>query len=115
MRSTKDKKLKVHIKRGDTVKIIAGNSRGKTGKVLDIDYRKYRAVVEGANIVFKHKKPSAGNPEGGIDKIEGSIHISNLAVVDPSSGDATKVGRKLSEKNKLERYSKKSGDFIKNG
>jgi large subunit ribosomal protein L24 len=71
--------------------------------------------VEGVNIVTKHVKPSAEKPEGGIEKTEAGVHISNLMVVDPASGDATRIGRKLNDKNKLQRYSKKTGEFIKNG
>lgn len=103
---------KINIKKGDTVKVIAGNSTGKTGKVLLIDAVKYRAIVEGVNFVTKHKKPSATNPNGGIEKQEGSIHISNLMLVDPSSGEPTRVGRKLNDKGKLQRFSKKSGELV---
>ncbi len=106
---------KLHVITGDTVKVIAGNERGKTGKVLLVDRSKYRAVVEGLNMVTKHVKPSASNPEGGIEKTEASIHLSNLMVVDPASGEPTRVGRKLDDKGKLQRYSKKTGEFIKNG
>lgn len=74
---------------------------------------KNRAIVEGINIVTKHEKPSAGKPEGGIKKTEASIHISNLMLLDPASGNPTRVGRKLNEKGKLQRYSKKTGEFIK--
>ena len=108
-------KIKIHILKGDTVKIIAGNSKGKAGKVLEVISSKYRAIVEGANIVSKHIKPSADNPQGGIQKSEASIHISNLMVVDPATGNPTRVGRKLNDKDKLQRYSKKTGEFIKNG
>ena len=103
---------KINIKKGDTVKVIAGNSTGKTGRVLLIEPVKYRAIVEGINLVTKHKKPSAANPNGGIEKMEGSIHISNLMLVDPSSGEPTRVGRKLNDKGKLQRYSKKSGELL---
>ena len=106
---------KLHIRSGDTVKVISGNERGKTGKVLLIDRAKYRAVIEGVNMVTKHVKPSASNPEGGIEKTEASIHMSNLMVVDPASGEATRIGRKLDDQGKLQRYSKKTGEFIKNG
>ena len=108
-------KVKFHIRKGDTVKIIAGNDKGKTGKVLEVNTAKYRAIVEGANMVTKHIKPSATSPEGGIQETEASIHLSNLMVVDPSSGDAVRVGRKLNDEGKLQRYSKKSGEFITNG
>ncbi len=109
------KKIKIHIRKGDTVKVIAGNDKGKTGKVLEVLTDRYRAFVEGVNIVTKHVKPSAKNPEGGRDQTEAAIHISNLMVVDPSSGEATRVGRKKNESGKLQRYSKKSGEFITNG
>jgi large subunit ribosomal protein L24 len=97
------------------VKVIAGNAKGKTGKVLEMFGEKSRAIVEGANIVSKHNKPSANSPQGGIDKIEAPIHISNLMLVDPATGDATRTGRKLDEKGKLQRYSKKTGEVINNG
>merc|ERR1711976_179306 len=105
-------KVKFHVRKGDAVKIIAGNDKGKTGKVLEVNRAKYRAVVEGANMVTKHVKPSATNPEGGIQETEAAIHLSNLMVVDPSSGDATRIGRKKNADGKLQRYSKKSGEFI---
>lgn len=107
-----NKQAKLHIKRGDTVKVIAGDSKGKTGKILSIEATKGRAIVEGANIVSKHTKPSAKSPEGGIIKKEAPIHISNLQLVNPSNNEMTKVGRKLDDKGKLKRYSKKTGEFI---
>lgn len=107
--------MKFHIKKGDTVKVIAGNERGKTGKILEVYPKKYRAIVEGLNLVTKHMKPSAENPEGGIKKLEATIHMSNLMLVDPASGEATRVGRKLDDDGKLQRYSKKTGEVIKNG
>jgi large subunit ribosomal protein L24 len=103
---------KLHIKKGDTVKVIAGNARGQQGKVLVIDRKKSRALVEGLNMVSKHTKPNAANPQGGIIKKEAPIHISNLMVVD-LKGNATRIGRKLNENDKLVRYSKKSGEVIK--
>lgn len=115
MERKKNKQPKLHIRKGDTVKVIAGNSRGKTGVVLEVVSAKNRAFVEGVNVVTKHVKPSAQKPEGGIEKTEASIHVSNLMVVDPSSGEASRVGRKLNDDNKLQRYSKKTGEFIKNG
>lgn len=108
-----NKQPKLHIRKGDTVKVIAGDDKGKTGKVLEVVIEKNRAIVEAINIVTKHEKPSAGKPEGGIKKTEASIHISNLMLVDPASGTATRVGRKLNEKGKLQRYSKKTGELIK--
>ena len=106
---------KLHVRKGDTVKVIAGNSKGKTGKVLEVNTAKYRAIVEGVNVVSKHIKPSATNPNGGIEKTEASVHLSNLMVVDPSNGEATRIGRKADDNGKLVRYSKKSGEVIKNG
>ena len=105
---------KLHIKKGDTVKVITGNSKGSEGKVIQVLIAKNRAIVEGVNMVSKHSKPNAANPQGGIVKQEAPIHISNLMVVDPKSGDATRIGRKIDEKTgKLVRYSKKSGEVIK--
>jgi large subunit ribosomal protein L24 len=102
---------KLHIKKGDTVKVIAGESNGKTGKVLKVEVSKNRAVVEGVNIISKHTKPNAKMPQGGIAKIEASIHISNLMVVE--KGVATRIGRRINSEGKLVRYSKKSGEEIK--
>ncbi len=104
--------LKLHIKKGDTVKLIAGNEKGATGKVLMVDRQKRRAFVEGINMVAKHTKPNAANPQGGIVKKEASIHLSNLMLVD-SKGNPTRIGRKLDSNNKLVRYSKKTGEEIK--
>lgn len=109
------KKTKIHIRKGDTVKVIAGNDNGKTGKVLEVIPSRYRAFVEGINIVTKHVKPSAKSPEGGREETEASIHISNLMLVDPASGEATRIGRKKNDNGKLQRYSKKTGEFITNG
>jgi len=103
----------MHIRKGDMVKVIAGNERGKSGKVMEVITEKSRAIVEGINMVTKHQKPSAGKPDGGIKKMEGTLHISNLMVVDPATGEPTRTGRKLNEKGKLQRYSKKTGEFIK--
>ena len=103
---------KLHIKKGDTVIVNAGNSKGQTGKVLSVLVDKQRAVVEGVNIVSKSTKPSAAHPQGGIVKQEASIHISNLNVVDPKSGKATRIGRKIGANGKLVRYAKKSGEEI---
>ena len=103
---------KIHIKKGDTVKILTGIDNGKTGKVLEIITSKYRAIVEGVNMVTKHVKPSADKPEGGLINTEAAMHISNLMLVDPASGEATRIGRKLNAEGKNQRYSKKSGEFI---
>ena len=104
--------MKFHIKKGDTVKVLAGNSKGKTGAVLEVFPSKYRAIVEGLNMVTKHTKPSAENPEGGIKKVEASIHMSNLMLVNPANGESTRVGRKANADGKLERYAKKTGEVI---
>lgn len=113
MEKKKNTKPKLHIRKGDTVKVLAGDDRGKTGKVLEVVLEKNRAIVEGINIVTKHTKPSAGKPEGGIKKTEASMHVSNLMLIDPASGKPTRTGRKLNDKSKLQRYSKKTGEFIK--
>ena len=104
---------KLHIKKGDIVFVNAGEDKGKTGRVLEVLVKDNRAIVEGINMVSKHTKPNAKNPQGGIEKKEAPIHISNLNVVDPKSGKPTRIGRKLDEKGALVRYSKKSGEEIK--
>ncbi len=104
---------KLHIKKGDLVKVIAGESKGQQGKVLEVDRKKERAIVEGVNMVSKHTRPNAKNPQGGITKQEAPVHISNLNLVDPSTGNATRIGRRLDDNNKLVRYAKKSGEEIK--
>ncbi len=105
---------KLHIKKGDSVQVIAGDSKSQTGVILSIDKVKGRAVVEGVNLVSKHTKPNAKNPQGGIVKQEASVHISNLMLIEPGTGKATRIGRKLDEKSKkLVRYSKKTGEVIK--
>ena len=104
---------KLHIKKGDTVYVNAGEDKGRTGKVLKVFVDKCRAIVEGLNMVSKSQKPSAKNPQGGIVKQEAPIHISNLNVVDPKTGKPTRIGRKLNADGKLVRYAKKSGEEIK--
>ena len=104
---------KLHIKKGDTVYVNAGEDKGKTGKVVKVLVEKQRAIVEGVNMVSKSQKPSAKNPQGGIVKTEAPIHISNLNVVDPKTGKPTRIGRRLNEEGKLVRFAKKSGDEIK--
>jgi len=94
---------KLHIKKGDTVMVISGESRGQKGRVLEVNREKNRAIVEGVNMVSKHTKPNAKAPQGGILKKEAAIHVSNLMLVDPTSGKPTRVGRKLNESNKLVR------------
>ena len=99
--------VKLHIKKGDQVQVIAGDGKGQTGKVLK------RAIVEGVNLCKKATKPNAQNPQGGIVEKEAPIHVSNLQVLDPKGGKPTKVGRRLNAKGKLVRYAKKSGEEIK--
>ena len=104
---------KIKIKKNDTVIVTTGNSKGVKGKVIKVYPTENRAMVEGANLVSKHTKPNAANPQGGIVKQEAKIHISNLVLIDPKSGEATKIGRKLDEKSgKIVRYSKNSGEVI---
>jgi len=102
---------KLHIKIGDAVKVISGESNGQEGKILSIDRTNLRATVEGVNMIKKHQKPSAANPEGGIIERESGIHISNLMIVE--KGEASRIGRRVNEDGKLVRYSKKSGEEIK--
>ena len=101
---------KIHIKIGDTVKVLSGTSKGSEGKVLTIDRAKNRAVVEGVNMIKKHMKPSAANPQGGIEEMEGTIHISNRMVV--SGGVASRIGRKKDGDQSV-RYLKKNGEIVK--
>jgi large subunit ribosomal protein L24 len=104
---------KLHIKKGDTVYVNAGEDKGKTGRVLEVLIDKSRAIVEGVNMVSKSTKPNAKNPQGGIVKQESALHISNLNVVDPKTGKPTRIGRRENAEGKLVRYSKKSGEEIK--
>ena len=104
---------KLKIKKGDTVKVIAGDDKGKQGRILSVDRKSFRAIVEGINMATKHTKPTAKNTKGGIIHQEASVHISNLMLVD-AQGNATRVGRRIDEAtNKLIRYSKRSGEAIK--
>ena len=103
---------KIHIKKGDTVYVNAGNDKGKTGKVLSVIPSKDRAIVEGVNMVSKHTKPNSKQPQGGIIKQEAGIHISNLNLIDPQSNKPTRVGYKMVDGKKV-RYAKKSGEEIK--
>jgi large subunit ribosomal protein L24 len=104
---------KIHIKKGDTVIVITGESKGQKGRVLEVNRDKEKALVEGVNMVSKHTKPNSKSPQGGILKKEAPIHLSNLMLVDPASGKPTRIGRRLNDKNKLVRYSKKSGEEIR--
>ena len=104
---------KLHIKKGDLVQVIAGDDKNAQGRVIKVLVDKNRAIVEGVNMVSKSVKPNAKNPQGGIVKQEAPIHISNLNVVDPKSGKATRIGRRLNDKGKLVRFAKKSGEESK--
>jgi len=103
---------KLKIKKNDTVIVLAGEDKGKTGKVLKVLVEKQRALVEGVNIISKSAKPSAKNPQGGFVKQEAPIHISNLSLIDPKSGKPTRVSIKHEGKNVI-RVAKKSGEEIK--
>ena len=104
---------KLHIKKGDQVFVNSGEYKGQKGRVLTINRENNRAIVEGVNLVSKHTKPNAANPQGGITKQEAPIHISNLNLVDPSTGEATRIGRKLNDNEKLVRFARKSGEELK--
>jgi large subunit ribosomal protein L24 len=104
---------KLNFKKGETVQVLSGEDRGKQGRILNVIPTKGRAVVEGLNMISKHTKPNAKNQQGGIIKQEASIHVSNLMLVDPSTGEPCRVGRKKNKDGKLVRYSKKTGETIK--
>jgi len=108
----KIKKKKFKIKSGDTVKVVSGNDKGKTGKVTSVLIAEDKLLVEDVNMVTKHVKPSAQNPEGGRNQQEAPIHISNVILVNPATGEPTKVGRKKDDAGKVQRYSKATGEFI---
>lgn len=103
--------IKLKIKSGDTVRVIAGDHKGSEGKVLKVLREKNKAIVEGVNMVSKHTKPSASNPQGGIVKKEAPIHISNIALVDPKSKETTRTGVRT-EGDKKVRFSKKSNQVL---
>ena len=103
--------IKLKIKSGDIVRVIAGDHKGSEGKVLRVLREKNKAVVEGVNMVSKHTKPSAKNPQGGIVKKEAPIHISNLSLIDPKSKQVTKTGTRV-EGDKKVRFSKKSNQVL---
>ena len=103
---------KLHIKKNDTVIVLAGKDKGKKGKVQKVLVDNQRVIVEGINMVSKSQKPSAQNPQGGIVKQEAPIHVSNVSLIDPKSGKATRVSIKHEGKNVV-RIAKKSGEEIK--
>ncbi|MDE6860629.1 MAG: 50S ribosomal protein L24 [Duncaniella sp.] len=104
---------KLHIKKGDIVYVLAGEDRGKEGRVLKVLREKQRAIVEGINMVTKATKPNAQHPQGGLIKMEAPIHISNLALIDPKSGKPTRISCRRDEKGNVIRIAKKSGEEIK--
>jgi len=104
---------KFHIKKGDIVYVIAGDDKGKQGRVLEVIRDKNRAIVEGINMMSRHTKPNSKYPQGGIIQKEAPVHISNLMLLDPASGKPTRIGRRLNKEGKLVRYAKKSGEEIK--
>ena len=104
---------KQNIIKGDIVYVLAGDDKGKQGRVLSVEKSKGRAIVEGINMVSKSTKPTAKYPQGGIVKLEAPIQLSNLALLDPKSGKPTRIGRRKNEEGKTVRYAKKSGEEIK--
>jgi len=104
---------KLHIKKGDMVIVNAGDDKNQKGRVLEVNRKTNRALVEGINMVSRHTKPNSKSPQGGIIKKESPIHISNLMLIDPAKGGATRIGRKENAEGKLVRYSKKSKEEIK--
>ncbi len=105
--------VKLKIKKGDKVKVIAGNEKGKEGQIVNVLVSEQRVVVEGLNVRKKHKKPSATNPQGGIEEFSAPMHISNVQLIDPKSGKATKVARTVGKNGKLQRVAKATGEVIK--
>jgi len=103
---------RVKVKKGDLVVVTTGDSKGKQGRVVEVNRDNDRVVVEGVNLVKKHRKPSAQNPQGGIESIAAGINISNVKVVD-AKGNATRIGRRRNADGKLERFSQKSGETLK--
>lgn len=112
MERKKNKQAKLHIRKGDLVKVMTGENKGQQGKVLEVNSADHKAIVEKVNMVSRHTKPNAKNTQGGIIKQEAPIHVSNLMLIDPKSGKPTRVGRRV-EDGKLVRYAKKSGETIK--
>ena len=103
---------KLHIRKGDTVKVLSGNDKNKTGEVKLVNLKEGTAIVDGVNMVTKHRKTDADNPNGSIVKLEAPVRVCKLQLV--VNGETTRIGRKRNSEGKLQRYSKKTGDFIKN-
>ena len=104
---------KLNFKKGETVQVLSGEDKGKQGRILAVLINKDRAVVEGLNMISKHTKPNAKNQQGGNVKQEAAIHVSNLMLVDPATGEPCRIGRKRNNDGKLVRFSKKTGEEIK--
>ncbi|GGJ00995.1 50S ribosomal protein L24 [Alicyclobacillus cellulosilyticus] len=104
--------VKFRIKKGDKVVVIAGKDKNKTGRVLAVFPKKQRVLVEGVNIIKRHTKPNPKYPEGGIIEREAPIHISNVMIADPKTGEPTRVGFKFLEDGRKVRYAKKSGEIL---
>ena len=104
---------KLHIKKGDTVYVNSGESKGQQGRVLEVIRKTDKAIVEGINLVSRHTKPNAKSPQGGILKKEAPVHVSNLMLVDPATGKPTRIGRKRNKQGDLVKYAKKSGEEVK--
>ena len=103
---------KFKVKKGDTVKVLAGESKGSTGRIVRVIPKMNRVVVEGVNMIKKHQKPSATSPQGGIVEMEAPLHISNVSLVDTTSNEVTRVGRKMDDNGNVVRYAKKSGEVL---
>jgi len=112
MKTVSKKATKLHVKTGDMVKVIAGDERGKSGKIASVNPITSKVIIEGLNLVTKHSKPSANNPQGGITKMEAPIHASNVMLVEGKNETATRTGKRLNKSGKLERFSKKSGETL---
>ena len=105
-------KAKLKIKKGDEVVILTGKDKGSKGEVLKVLPEERREIVQGVNVVKKHRKPTQLNPQGGIETIEKSIDVSNVALVDPKEGKATRVGFKVLKDGKKVRVAKRSGETV---
>ncbi len=103
---------KFKVKKGDTVKVLTGESKGSIGRIVRVMPKMNRVVVEGVNMIKKHQKPSAASPQGGIVEMEAPIHISNVTLIDPSTNETTRVGRKFDDNGNIVRYAKKSGEVL---
>jgi len=103
--------IKLHVKKGDTVKVLSGKDKGKTGEVVQTYPRDRKVIVQGVNMVTKHRKPDADNPDGSIVKLEAAILVDKLQVI--INGTPTRIGRKRNDEGQIQRYAKKTGEFIK--